>query len=71
LSDDSRRSLALQGGPHAPHEADAFEATPWWREAVALRRWDDAAKVAGRPTPSLGHYLAVARSASRPMRASG
>jgi len=27
---------------------------------MRLRRWDDAAKVPGHPTPPLEHFLAVA-----------
>jgi predicted HD phosphohydrolase len=27
---------------------------------MKLRRWDDAAKVQGKPTPGLAHYLAIA-----------
>ena len=59
LSDDSKRSLELQGGTYAPADAEAFAAKPYAKEAMRLRRWDDAAKVAGRETPPLAHYLAV------------
>jgi gamma-butyrobetaine dioxygenase len=44
LSAASRQSLAVQGGPFSPTEARAFEGQPYWREAVALRRWDDGGK---------------------------
>lgn len=44
LSPVSVRSLELQGGPFSPAEADAFAALPHAAEAVALRRFDDAAK---------------------------
>jgi phosphonate degradation associated HDIG domain protein len=44
LSADSIRSLALQGGPMAPDEADAFIALPHARDALRLRAWDDHAK---------------------------
>jgi phosphonate degradation associated HDIG domain protein len=60
LSADSLRSLQLQGGVFAEAEADRFIAQPFAADAVNLRRWDDRAKVAGRATPSLDHYLAVA-----------
>lgn len=60
LSDDSRRSLELQGGVFGAVEAGAFIAQPYARDAVRLRRWDDLAKVAGAATPPLSHYLAVA-----------
>jgi gamma-butyrobetaine dioxygenase len=56
LSPSSRLSLKLQGGPFNPAEVRAFEAEPWHRSAVAVRRWDDAAKVPGLAVPGLGHY---------------
>ena len=62
LSEYSQRSLELQGGIFNPEEAAAFIAQPYAADAVALRRWDDLAKVAGCPTPSLEHYLEIAAS---------
>jgi phosphonate degradation associated HDIG domain protein len=56
LSAASRLSLDLQGGPCTPAEARRFEREPWFRPAVALRRWDDAAKVPGLAVPGLEHY---------------
>lgn len=53
LSPASRVSLRLQGGPMTQQEVEGFESRQYWREAVRLRRWDDEAKVAGAPTPSL------------------
>ena len=41
----------LQGGPMTPAGIDAFRRLPCYRDAVQVRRWDDAAKVAGAPTP--------------------
>ena len=38
LSDDSIRSLALQGELMSPEEVAAFRANPWHAEAVRLRR---------------------------------
>jgi phosphonate degradation associated HDIG domain protein len=57
LSPASVASLAAQGGPMTADEVTAFESTPHFAAAVALRRWDDAAKVPGRATPPLGHFL--------------
>ena len=62
LSEDSKRSLALQGGTFSCEEAQKFIAQPYAQEAVQLRRWDDLAKVAGIATPDLAHYLAIASS---------
>jgi phosphonate degradation associated HDIG domain protein len=61
LSEDSKRSLALQGGVFSPADAGAFLDRPHARDAVRVRLWDDAAKQAGLPTPPLAHYLARAR----------
>lgn len=44
LSAASKATLRLQGGPFDSGEAAAFEAQPFWREAVALRRYDDMGK---------------------------
>ena len=60
LSDDSKRSLTLQGGIFAKGEAEAFMAKPHAAHAVRVRRWDDAAKLPGLATPPLSHYLAIA-----------
>lgn len=56
LSPASILSLKLQGGPYTPDEARAFEALPFAAEAARLRRYDDAAKIAGGWTPGLDHY---------------
>lgn len=56
LSPASQRSLHLQGGPFSPEETRRFESLPHFAAAVALRRWDDAAKVPGLAVPGLEHY---------------
>ena len=61
LSEDSKRSLALQGGVFDPAAAGAFLARPGAERAVRLRIWDDLAKVPEQPTPPLAHFLARAR----------
>ena len=61
LSDDSKRSLALQGGIFDPEQAAAFIARKHAAEAVALRLWDDLAKESGKSTPPLLHYLTIAK----------
>ncbi|MGH7267933.1 MAG: HD domain-containing protein [Candidatus Rokuibacteriota bacterium] len=65
LSAASVRTLALQGGPYAPAEARAFEAGPFARDAVRLRRYDDLGKVPGLPTPDLDHYRPLLESQRR------
>ena len=57
LSDDSKRSLALQGGVFDDETAVAFLALRGARDAVMLRQWDDLAKQAGLATPTLAHFL--------------
>jgi phosphonate degradation associated HDIG domain protein len=56
LSPASRLSLGLQGGPFTPEEVRRFERELWSRSSVAVRRWDDAAKVPGLAVPGLEHY---------------
>jgi [1-hydroxy-2-(trimethylamino)ethyl]phosphonate dioxygenase len=56
LSAASIRSLALQGGPMSDKEVQEFEAAPYAREGVRLRRWDDLAKVVGLKAPELAQY---------------
>ena len=60
LSAGSKLSLEAQGGPMSTAEAAAFRGRPGWADAVRLRRWDDAAKVAGvatRPIRAFGPLL--------------
>ncbi|HXB75136.1 MAG TPA: hypothetical protein VNY05_43290 [Candidatus Acidoferrales bacterium] len=59
LSPASVRSLALQGGPFTEENAREFERLPWYRDAVQLRRWDDAAKRPGLGVPPLEDYRAL------------
>jgi phosphonate degradation associated HDIG domain protein len=66
LSEDSKRSLALQGGVFTEAEAQAFIAQPGAADAVRLRQCDDLAKDAGAPTPDLAHFLARAARCSLP-----
>jgi predicted HD phosphohydrolase len=40
-------------------EIAAFEREPRWRDAVSLRRWDDAGKVSGLKTRSLDTYRSL------------
>jgi predicted HD phosphohydrolase len=50
------RSLALQGGPFSAEVAAGFFALPHAPAAVRLRRWDEGAKIPGKPTPGLEHF---------------
>ena len=62
LSEDSKRSLALQGGVYGGEDADRFIRQPFAADAVRLRIWDDRAKRAGAATPPLAHFLGIARN---------
>lgn len=56
LSAASKHTLELQGGPFDRAQAAAFEALPYWREAVALRRYDDLGKRAELCGRSIGDF---------------
>jgi phosphonate degradation associated HDIG domain protein len=63
LSPASVQSLALQGGPFTPNEVREFENHPFFREAVRLRRWDDAAKIPELGVPGVDAYREVVEKA--------
>lgn len=65
LSPSSVRSMAVQGGPMESAELLAFEQRPHHEAAVALRRWDDLAKVEGASTPDFDHFTALLRDLAR------
>jgi phosphonate degradation associated HDIG domain protein len=60
LSEDSKRSLVLQGGIFSHEAAEKFIALPYAQDAARLRRWDDMAKMAGVCTPDLAHFMRIA-----------
>ena len=62
LSPASRHSLELQGGMFSHAEAKRFLERPHARDAVALRRWDDLAKVPGGATPQLSSMAPLLRN---------
>jgi predicted HD phosphohydrolase len=61
LSEDSRRSLALQGGAMTDAECAAFECSPHHKPALLLRVWDEQAKQAGWFARSANAALAQLR----------
>ena len=61
LSPESVRTLARQGGPMTPEQAAAFEALPYARDAVAVRRWDDQAKDPAVTPPEFDHFRELIR----------
>lgn len=62
LSAGSVASLERQGGPLSAAEVAAFEANPGWEDAVALRRWDDEAKVPDLRVPPAESYRPLLES---------
>ncbi|MDQ2735374.1 MAG: HD domain-containing protein [Pseudomonadota bacterium] len=71
LSEDSKRSLALQGGIFDAAEAAAFLALAGAHDAVMLRQWDDLAKQGGWRTPSLAHFMSRAAGCALGAAAAG
>ena len=65
LSEVSARTLQAQGGPMTAEEVATFERIPGWRDAVRLRRWDDAAKDPAASVPGIEAYVADLRAQSR------
>lgn len=61
LTEASRHSLILQGGPMDAEARAAFEANAFHREALQLRRWDDGGKTAGRPVAAFDLYRPLLR----------
>lgn len=61
LSQASRDSLVLQGGPYDAEGMRNFDRNPHAQAAVRLRRYDDLAKDVDARTPPLAHYLALLR----------
>jgi len=60
LSETSKRSLAMQGGPFSPSQVEQFMKDALFQEKIQMRRFDDAAKVVGAQVPSLDSYKALA-----------
>lgn len=61
LSEPSVISLRLQGGPMSTEECQAFEANPYYTDAVQLRRYDDMAKVPNLAVEPIEFYASFLR----------
>ncbi|MGP4019863.1 phosphonate degradation HD-domain oxygenase [Saccharopolyspora sp. 5N708] len=66
LSAKSVHTLNLQGGPMSEQEVRDFEGSQHAEAAVALRRWDEAAKDPQAPTPDFEHFRPLLESLVRP-----
>jgi phosphonate degradation associated HDIG domain protein len=71
LSEPSKVSLRLQGGPMTPDEAREFEASPHFAAAISLRKFDEAAKDPDMVTPPVSHYSLLLASLALPVSMSG
>lgn len=60
LSSASWQTLAWQGGPMSEPEAEAFERDPLFADSLRLRRWDEEAKLTGRPVADLAEFERIA-----------
>ena len=56
LSEASKKSLEVQGGPFTKEQADEFIQKPFMKQAVEIRRFDDQAKILNKKTPDLLHF---------------
>jgi phosphonate degradation associated HDIG domain protein len=56
LSEASKLSLKLQGGPMSAEERRRFAGERFFKEALDLRRWDDEGKIVGLKTPDLAYF---------------
>ncbi len=59
LSDASTHTLRLQGGPMSDVEVAEFEALTFARAAIALRRFDEAAKDPSTEAPGFGAHREI------------
>ncbi len=56
LSAASAHTLSVQGGPMNAGEVAEFETMPYASAAVAVRRWDEAAKESAAGVPAFDHF---------------
>jgi phosphonate degradation associated HDIG domain protein len=66
LSEASRHSLRLQGGPLTARQAKRFEAVAQFAEAVRLRRYDEGGKLDGAACRPLRDYAGLLRGLCKP-----
>ena len=59
LSEASKVSLRLQGGPLDAQQSREFEAQQFYADAVRLRRWDEEGKIVGYQGPDARHFDSV------------
>ena len=57
LSEASKLTLEMQGGPMTGRQAISFEKQPHFEEIIKVRYWDEEAKVVDAQMPSLDEIL--------------
>ena len=62
LSQGSKHSLELQGGPFSKKECEEFFKLPYASEAIRLRQFDDLAKTPQKITPSFDDLIPMIES---------
>lgn len=62
LSEASKYTLSLQGGPMSAQEANAFEKELLFEESILVRRWDDEAKKINQPVIDLEIIRIITRA---------
>jgi gamma-butyrobetaine dioxygenase len=65
LSDASRYTLSVQGGPMQGVEIAAFEREPYAADACSVRRWDDLAKDPAVQPPPFSHFAPLLRALAK------
>jgi 2-amino-1-hydroxyethylphosphonate dioxygenase (glycine-forming) len=60
LSEASKKTLEYQGGKMTAEEAEAFKNSSLFEPSIALRRWDEEAKLENQPMPQLSHFEEMA-----------
>eukprot|EP00405_Crypthecodinium_cohnii_P045861 CAMPEP_0206572084 /NCGR_PEP_ID=MMETSP0325_2-20121206/28026_1 /ASSEMBLY_ACC=CAM_ASM_000347 /TAXON_ID=2866 /ORGANISM="Crypthecodinium cohnii, Strain Seligo" /LENGTH=221 /DNA_ID=CAMNT_0054076203 /DNA_START=73 /DNA_END=738 /DNA_ORIENTATION=- len=62
LSYASKTTLGFQGGPMLEEEATKFKGDERFKTIIAMRHWDEAAKVPGKEVPPLEAYRGLMES---------
>lgn len=69
LSPASVHTLSLQGGPMNAEEVAQFRRNPFHDEAVRVRLWDEAGKVAGMRTKEFEDYVPMLQAVVKRFKA--
>jgi len=67
LSDASKKTLALQGGAMTDEEVEMFRKSPYYKDLLRLRSWDEQAKDPNAKVPSFDAYVPLLRELCPPV----